>query len=90
MQPGASTSIAATSSGTGQTRQSGQREQFTAEELAIVMSHFDIGVLDSVSEYPRGSRKAPKLMVVSEQGKGSTFVLRLPPRPAVRQLQAAG
>ena len=69
MQPGASTSIAATSSGTGQTRQSGQREQFLAEELAIVLSHFDIGVLDSISEYPRGSRKAPKLMVVSEQGK---------------------
>ena len=31
-----------------------------------------------------------RLEVVSEQGKGSTFVLRLPPRPAVRQLQAAG
>jgi hypothetical protein len=69
MQPGASTSIAATSSGTGQTRQTGQREQFTAEELAIVLSNFEIGVLDSISEYPRGSRKAPKLMVVSEQGK---------------------
>src|SRR5947208_1703895 len=56
-------------SGTGQTRASGQRETFSAEELAIVMSHFEIGVLDSIVEYPRGSRKAPKLLVVSEQGK---------------------
>jgi Ser/Thr protein kinase RdoA (MazF antagonist) len=56
-------------SGTGQTRQTGQREAFTAEELAIVMSHFDIGVIDSIVDYPRGSRKAPKLLIVSEQGK---------------------
>jgi homoserine kinase type II len=70
MQPVASP-LTTTTSGTGQSqgRQGGQREQFGAEELAIVLSHFDIGVLDSVSEYPRGSRKAPKLLVVSEQGK---------------------
>jgi homoserine kinase type II len=57
------------SSGTGQTRAAGQREQFSAEELAIVLSHFDIGVIDSIVEFPRGSRKAPKLLIVSEQGK---------------------
>ena len=56
-------------SGTGTSRQTGQRENFTAEELTIVMSHFDIGVIDSISEYARGSRKAPKLLIVSEQGK---------------------
>src|SRR5581483_2385256 len=48
---------------------SGQREQFTPEELAIVLSNFEIGVIESVVEYPRGSRKAPKLLIVSEQGK---------------------
>src|SRR4028119_728611 len=61
-----------TASGTGKTsnaRRSGGREQFSAEELAIVMSHFDIGIIDSIVEYPRGSRKAPKLLIVSEQGK---------------------
>jgi homoserine kinase type II len=58
-----------TSSGTGQVRQTGQREQFSAEELAIVLSHFDIGIIDSIVEFPRGSRKAPKLLIVSEQGK---------------------
>lgn len=56
--------------GTGTTaRGGGARETFAAEELAIVMSHFDIGVIDSVIEFPRGSRKAPKLLIVSEQGK---------------------
>ena len=56
-------------SGTGQAPRTGQRETFTADELAIVLSHFDIGVIESIVEYPRGSRKAPKLLVVSEQGK---------------------
>jgi Ser/Thr protein kinase RdoA (MazF antagonist) len=56
-------------SGTGTTRQAGQREGFSAEELAIVLSHFDIGVIDSIVEYPKGSRKAPKLLIVTEQGK---------------------
>jgi homoserine kinase type II len=58
-----------TGQGTGTTRAGGQRETLTAEELAVVLSHFDIGVIDSVVEFPRGSRKAPKLLIVSEQGK---------------------
>jgi len=68
MQPIASP-IQSSVSGTGQTRQAGQREQFSAEELAIVLSHFDIGLIDSIIEFPRGSRKAPKLLIASEQGK---------------------
>src|SRR5215210_4107408 len=56
-------------SGTGTVPKSGMRESFSAEELAIVMSHFDIGVIDSIVDYPKGSRKAPKLLIVSEQGK---------------------
>lgn len=56
-------------SGTGQGKQAGQRENFSSEELAVVLSHFDIGIIDSIMEFPRGSRKAPKLLVVSEQGK---------------------
>jgi Ser/Thr protein kinase RdoA (MazF antagonist) len=66
MQPSASSQV--TSSGS-QVRGGGQREKFSAEELTIVMSHYDIGVIDSVVEFPRGSRKAPKLLIVSEQGK---------------------
>jgi homoserine kinase type II len=68
MQSGGSASQGG-SGGTGQNRQVGTREQFSAEELAIVMSHFEIGVIDSIVDYPRGSRKAPKLLIVSEQGK---------------------
>src|SRR3984957_21013630 len=58
-------------SGTGSavSRTSGQRETFSIEELAIVLSHFDIGIIDSIVEFPRGSRKAPKLLVVSDHGK---------------------
>src|SRR6478752_63309 len=55
--------------GTGTSGRTGKREQFTAEELAVVLSNFDIGVIDSVVEYPRGSRKAPKLLIVAEHGK---------------------
>jgi homoserine kinase type II len=39
------------------------------ETLAIVLSHYDVGVIDSITEFPRGSRKAPKLLLVSELGK---------------------
>lgn len=45
------------------------REKFGGEELAIVLSHFDIGAIDSITEFPKGSRKAPKLLVVAEHGK---------------------
>ncbi len=68
----AATPIQAGISGTGQSahlKTPGGREQFSAEELAIVLSHFEIGVISSIAEYPRGSRKAPKLLIVSEQGK---------------------
>src|SRR6188508_1350608 len=69
MDPSVAVSSQTTSSGTHQTRAGGQREKFGLEELAIVLSHFDIGVIDSIVEFPRGSRKAPKLLIVSEQGK---------------------
>lgn len=41
----------------------GGRLTFAAEELAVVLSHYDLGVLTEVREFPRGSRKAPKLIV---------------------------
>ncbi|MFN4243850.1 MAG: phosphotransferase enzyme family protein [Tepidisphaerales bacterium] len=45
------------------------RETFATDELAIVLSHYDIGVIESVQEFPRGSRKAPKLLITAEQGR---------------------
>ncbi len=47
----------------------GGRETFVADELAIVLSHFDLGVLESITDFPRGSRKAPKLLLQTDQGK---------------------
>ncbi len=46
-----------------------EREKFSTDELVIVMSHFDIGPISAIKEFPRGSRKAPKLLLVSEKGE---------------------
>ena len=56
--PGTGTGIPSTP-GTG-------RSRFAADELAIVLSHYDLGILEQLQEFPRGSRKAPKLLVRSE------------------------
>jgi Ser/Thr protein kinase RdoA (MazF antagonist) len=45
------------------------REKFTSEELVIVMSNYDIGAITAVKEFPRGSRRAPKLVITSEKGE---------------------
>jgi homoserine kinase type II len=47
----------------------GTRERFAIDELAIVLSHYDLGVIKSVKEFPRGSRRAPKLYIESEKGR---------------------
>jgi homoserine kinase type II len=49
------------------------RELYGTEELAIVLSHFEIGVIDRVRAYPRGSRKAPKLLIEADSG---TYLLK--------------
>jgi len=46
-----------------------ERETFGAEELAVCLSYFDLGIVKSVKEFPRGSRRAPKVIVDSEKGK---------------------
>ena len=45
------------------------RERFGAEELAVVLSHFDLGTIDSIGEFARGSRRAPKLLITAEHGR---------------------
>ncbi len=45
------------------------REKLGAEELAIVLSHYDIGIIETIKDYARGSRKAPKLLLRSERGE---------------------
>ncbi len=46
-----------------------RRERFDAAELAIVLSHYDIGVIERIKEYPRGSRRAPKVRIETSQGE---------------------
>jgi homoserine kinase type II len=46
----------------------GDRDQFAADELAIVLSHYDLGVIEAIQEFPRGSRRAPKLLVKTDKG----------------------
>ncbi len=48
---------------------SGEREHFSPSELAIVLSHYDLGVIESAKEFPRGSRRSPKLLLQTEKGK---------------------
>ncbi|MAE61603.1 MAG: hypothetical protein CMJ49_09635 [Planctomycetaceae bacterium] len=49
------------------------RATFTSEELATVLSHYDLGVIDSMQAFPRGSRRAPKLVLKTDRG---TYLLK--------------
>ena len=71
---GSGESAAGTAAGTGASGTSlaafgSSRKRFAAEELAIVLSHYDLGVLSAVQEFPRGSRKAPKLVIKTQGGQ---------------------
>ncbi|QQE13258.1 phosphotransferase [Planctomycetota bacterium] len=46
----------------------GGRIRFAADELAIVMSHFNVGTIRAIQEFPRGSRKAPKALIRTDGG----------------------
>jgi len=50
-------------------RPGSDRQQFGAFELAIVLSHFDIGPITQVNEFPRGSRKSPKLLIQTDDSR---------------------
>lgn len=42
---------------------------FYTEELVRVLSHYDIGIIHQVKTLTKGSRRAPKVVLISEQGK---------------------
>ncbi len=46
-----------------------ERDRFAADELAVVLSHYDLGVIESITEFSRGSRRSPKVGIVSSRGK---------------------
>ena len=43
-------------------------EEISGRDLAIVLSRYDIGAVDRISDYKRGSRRSPKMHIVSSMG----------------------
>ncbi len=57
-----------------------ERATFNGSELAVVLSHYDLGIIESITDFDRGSRQSPKAGIVSARGK---FLLkRLAPQRA--------
>lgn len=50
---------------------------FSSNELATVLSHYDIGVIHELKPLSAGSRRTPKMAVTAEKGK---FLLKRRPR----------
>jgi Ser/Thr protein kinase RdoA (MazF antagonist) len=46
-----------------------ERERFSPSELAVVLSHYDLGVIDSAKDFARGSRRSPKLLLRTPHGR---------------------
>lgn len=45
------------------------RERFSQDELAEVLSHYDVGIIQHAKEFTRGSRRAPKLLLQTPSGR---------------------
>jgi len=45
-----------------------RREGYAPGEVAVALSHWDLGVIDSIRELPRGSGALPKLVIRCERG----------------------
>ncbi len=50
---------------------------FSSQELARVLSHYDVGVIHKVKALVVGNRRVPKVVITSQQGK---FLLKRRPR----------
>jgi homoserine kinase type II len=46
-----------------------ERETFKRDELAICLSHYDLGVIRELTDFPRGSRRSPKIIIETDKGK---------------------
>lgn len=42
---------------------------YTAQELAVVLSHYDIGIIQQIKSLASGSKHAPKQIIISDKGK---------------------
>jgi len=57
----------------GDDEPSRRRETFSRNELATVLSHYDLGIIESIRPLRRGSRLSPKLVIRTSRG---SFVLK--------------
>lgn len=66
----------------------GARDTYGVEELAIVLSRFDLGPIEAIQDFRRGSRRSPKLLIKSAAG---LFLLkrRAPGRDENERVDAA-
>lgn len=62
------------------------REQFASEELAIVLTHYDLGRVTEVGEFPRGSHAAAKVAVTTDRGR---YLLKRRPKGQVDKYRVA-
>ncbi len=46
-----------------------ERAQYAGDELAIVLSHYDIGAIQGIKSFRRGSRKSPKARIKTSRGE---------------------
>lgn len=53
--------------------QGAARERFDPDELAMVLSHYELDVITSIREFPLGSRRSPKLRI---QTHSSEYLLK--------------
>ena len=50
-----------------------KHERFSPSELATCISHYDLGVIHKIRDFPRGSRSSPKCLIEAEKG---TFLFK--------------
>src|SRR5687767_4453772 len=67
--PQAPAAMAAASGAGPVTKRELHYDTFGRDELAIVLSHYDIGIVEGLEEFRRGSRRAPKLAIKSSKGQ---------------------
>ena len=44
------------------------RETFGSHELAIILSHYQLSVIEQIQELPIGSRRSPKILIRTQEG----------------------
>ena len=65
----APSSIDPSANATGHREAIDGHDRFGTGEIAIVCSHYELGIIRSVLEFRRGSRRSPKVVLVCSRGK---------------------